>query len=137
METKVIQRFSEQSGTKIILSPKYNHYKQNWHFLKKKGIQFVFTNVGLKLTSKIPVSQSASRPVSQSDEKKRDVIRYRVVESDGGGGGGVASVLDDQPLFSFYWKKLDFHHDQTSCWAKHFWKEIFLLTMTSDSEAIL
>ena len=111
METKVTECFSEQSGTKIILFPKYNHYKQNWHFFKKKGIQFVFTNVGLKLTSKIPVSQSASRPVSQSDEKKRDVIRYRNVESDGsreGGWRGCSKCPGRPPFIFFLLKKIGF-----------------------------
>ena len=51
------------------------------------------------------------------------------------GGEGLASILDVQSLF-FSLKKIGF-----AAWPDimliYYWQEIFLLTLTSDSEAIL
>ena len=47
-------------------------------------------------------------------------------------GGGLASVLDVQSFF-IYLRKLSLRHDQILC---YYWQEIFLLNLTSDSEAI-
>ena len=54
------------------------------------------------------------------------------------GGGGLASVLDVQSLFLL--KKIGFAEWQDIMLSQtliYYWQEIFLLTLTSNSEVIL
>ena len=59
--------------------------------------------------------------------QKWDVIRHRE---------GVASALEVQSLFVLL-KKIEFAPWTDILLIIYYWQEIFLLTMTSDSEAIL
>ena len=52
------------------------------------------------------------------------------------GGGGLASVLDVQSLF-FLLKKIGFAPWPDMMLIIYYWPEIFFLTLTSDSEAII